>query len=88
MQRGGRVVNHASFLCESVFCQTRLERFIAVEPLTWIEKKFWRPPEDKTNIFSGALQAVIQDPQNLFVVGRSRLRIIQLEEVHHLVEAN
>lgn len=45
-------------------------------------------PEDKTNIFGGALQAVIQDPQNLFVVGRSRLRIIQLEEVHHLVEAN
>lgn len=51
-------------------------------------KEILASPEDKTNIFGGALQAVIQDPQNLFVVGRSRLRIIQLEEIHHLVEAN
>ncbi len=87
MQRGRRVVNHFCFLCESVFCQTRLERFIAVEPLRG-SKRNSGVPEDKTNIFGGALQAVIQDPQDLFVVGCSRLRIIQLKEVHHLVEAN
>ena len=71
---------------EGVFSQARLQRLVAVQAAPRIHQKLRRPSHQHAEAGGAALQHVIQDAQDLFVVAVARLAAHQLVQIDHLIQ--
>ncbi|MNC59472.1 hypothetical protein D3C75_1092850 [compost metagenome] len=62
-------------LREAVLGQAGLQCRVTVQTTPSIHQEFWRPAKNKPKPFSSPLQRVIEDAQDLLVIGIARLRI-------------
>ncbi|MPM08831.1 hypothetical protein SDC9_55147 [bioreactor metagenome] len=88
VEDGGVVVGHPGRLREGVLVETGLDGLVAVEPLPGIVEEIGRSAQEEPHGLGGALEAVVEHPEDLFVVGEPGLGTGQLVEVHHLVEVH
>ena len=65
-----------------------MQRLVAVEAAAGVQQEFGRAAEQESEARARALQAVVQDAQDLLVVGAARLGVGELVEVDQLVEAD
>ena len=73
---------------ESVFGQTRLQGFIAVESSAGIHQELRRPAHEESKAFGASLQDVIQYSKDLLIIRFASGGGRQLVDVHHFVQAN
>ncbi|MNJ70178.1 hypothetical protein D3C77_666080 [compost metagenome] len=60
---------------------------VAVEPPTSVHQKLWCAAQYKTQAFSGTLQRIVEDAQNLFVIGVTGLGVCQFVQVDQFIQA-
>ncbi len=73
---------------EGVFRQARLQRRIRIEAAARIQQEIGRAAEQETQAAHRALRAVVDDAQDLLIVGVPRLGVGQLVEVDHFIQAD
>ena len=67
------VVDQIGALGKGVLCQPGLKRGVAEEPAPRIHQEFRCAAQQKAEALDGALEHVVQDAQDLLVIGSSRL---------------
>ena len=73
---------------EGVLGQSGLQRLVAVQAAAGVQEEVRGTSEQEPQVGGAALKAVVDDPQDLLVVGVARLGVGQLVQVDHLVQAN
>ena len=71
---------------ERVLGQPRLQRGIAEQPAPRVHQKLGRAPQQEAQVRGAALEDIVENSQDLFVVDVPRPAVGELVEVHHLVE--
>ncbi|MCY1299074.1 hypothetical protein D9M70_485890 [compost metagenome] len=79
---------HQPRLGEVVFRQARLQSRVAVEPAAGIHEELGRTAQHEAKSLRRALQGIVEDAQDLLVVGVACLRIGQFVQVDQFVEAH
>src|ERR1700678_2472320 len=73
---------------ESVFREPGSKRGMGEQSAPAVEQEIWGTAEQEPQMGSGALQTVVEDPQDLLIVSGTSLGVSQLSEVDHFVEAD